>query len=637
MNIVAKLCIGREERNLLSTQISYERKTRITGKPASETLGGIVKLVFTPRGDKETILRWMFAHRGHDKQIPYPRNLYALKKAKIIFYQENNYGEILFTYKLEDCTCIAYKETFDALKGMRTEIKLSAAIQYYKTTFPFIKSWRENWRPPIEYKPLLLENKNPSISYINWVNTKEESIDCTEYATKVGVKIQLANANGGTVTFSIQKKDGTPFNNNLTEIHFTEEVQGDSLFIKNISIEKNWFAFKKSPIDELIVTAKYQQSLKKSNLLQLIPPPKVLVNFRPHSNWKGEFGFDWIRTGDTSQKGDTPYKDIIGNYTAGNFTQSDASYNTLKKEFNQINHPIKIDDKYTVPVLTLFPNKKATLSLKIEIKNANAKKIIYKYNTTYFKLNKNEITHTSIGKKELSDCLTIECIKEFKTNQFIEVIADGKFAGKLKILANDKTHRYTTNIVFVKVKTELKARDIKEGSTTNGKSQLTKYLSQTLTKATYSTVLLDLSSDTLFNQKFAPLGTLINADTDEFQDYLNAVLEKNSDIDYSKHYKIYFIDEEQGGLYGRAYNIPAPESSRSVIVLRPGLTDSTLAHETFHAMGLYHTFDNHSNFTFQQYKTDNIMDYSDIGPDLIPVISTYQWQWNLIQSNIEKE
>ncbi|CAA0171409.1 conserved hypothetical protein [Tenacibaculum maritimum] len=212
-----------------------------------------------------------------------------------------------------------------------------------------------------------------------------------------------------------------------------------------------------------------------------------------------------------------------------------------------------------------------------------------------------------------------------------------KFAGKLKILANDKTHRYTTNIVFVKVKTELKARDIKEGSTTNGKSQLTKYLSQTLTKATYSTVLLDLSSDTLFNQKFAPLGTLINADTDEFQDYLNAVLEKNSDIDYSKHYKIYFIDEEQGGLYGRAYNIPAPESSRSVIVLRPGLTDSTLAHETFHAMGLYHTSDNHSNFTFQQYKTDNIMDYSDIGPDLIPVISTYQWQWNLIQSNIEKE
>ena len=51
--------------------------------------------------------------------------------------------------------------------------------------------------------------------------------------------------------------------------------------------------------------------------------------------------------------------------------------------------------------------------------------------------------------------------------------------------------------------------------------------------------------------------------------------------------------------------------------------DSMLAYETFHAMGLYHTFDDHSTFTFEKFKTDNIMDYSDIGPDKIPVISTF--------------
>ena len=61
------------------------------------------------------------------------------------------------------------------------------------------------------------------------------------------------------------------------------------------------------------------------------------------------------------------------------------------------------------------------------------------------------------------------------------------------------------------------------------------------------------------------------------------------------------------------------------------------AHETFHAMGLYHSFDDSGEFTFKKFKTDNIMDYSDIGPDKIPVISTWQWQWPIIQRNIDKE
>jgi len=34
-------------------------------------------------------------------------------------------------------------------------------------------------------------------------------------------------------------------------------------------------------------------------------------------------------------------------------------------------------------------------------------------------------------------------------------LADGKFAGKLKVIANDKAHRYKAGIVFVEVKTDL--------------------------------------------------------------------------------------------------------------------------------------------------------------------------------------
>ena len=52
-------------------------------------------------------------------------------------------------------------------------------------------------------------------------------------------------------------------------------------------------------------------------------------------------------------------------------------------------------------------------------------------------------------------------------------------------------------------------------------------------------------------------------------------------------------------------------------------------------MGLYHSFDNDSDFTFEINKTENIMDYSDLAG--IPVNSTYHWQWKTLQSRSEKE
>ena len=41
---------------------------------------------------------------------------------------------------------------------------------------------------------------------------------------------------------------------------------------------------------------------------------KCIVMFRPHANWSGEFGFDWLRAGDTGTKGDTWYRNIVGKY-----------------------------------------------------------------------------------------------------------------------------------------------------------------------------------------------------------------------------------------------------------------------------------------------------------------------------------
>ncbi|CAA0160977.1 type VI secretion system tube protein TssD [Tenacibaculum maritimum] len=161
MPIVAKFYIGNVERILQHVLVEYERYTRKTGRPATETLGGYITVFFTPKGEEDHILKWMFTHRMEDKTIAYPYNLYTLKNAEVVFYQDDFDGQILFKYKLVDCLPIYYKEYFDVQRGMITELTLSAAIQYFKNLPPLIKSWNESWTPRHEYKPQSMEDTRP--------------------------------------------------------------------------------------------------------------------------------------------------------------------------------------------------------------------------------------------------------------------------------------------------------------------------------------------------------------------------------------------------------------------------------------------------------------------------------------------
>ncbi len=152
--VVAKLVIGRKEWELNSTKITFYRNTQTTGKPCSLTMGGVVTVKFTPKGYEDDILKWMFADRMNNNNVEYPYSLYTLKKAEIVFYEEDyNNGIILFRYKLSDCTVIKYRESFCNIKGMETTLMLSSAIQYYKNNgVLLLKDWHENWEPPQPYR-----------------------------------------------------------------------------------------------------------------------------------------------------------------------------------------------------------------------------------------------------------------------------------------------------------------------------------------------------------------------------------------------------------------------------------------------------------------------------------------------------
>ena len=379
-----------------------------------------------------------------------------------------------------------------------------------------------------------------------------------------------------------------------------------------------------------------------------LPTPKVHVYFRPHSGYKGEYGFDWLRTGDTANNGDDWYKNIVGRYRnnttlvleqvygSGVFQSSNIEYSSLTKEYKRLKHPTRPKDLYLVPVVNILPGKKAKFSLKVDVQN-NVNKIEFKFDPEFFNLNVTSLADTSIGKRSLNNHIEIECLKEFNSNQDIEALADDQFAGRLTVKANDKSHRFTSKIVIVKVWTDINGAGTPNKAMPVGREkELTKFLNQALINPTFTSKDLNLSSDAVFKKKFTKKGKMKNAGSDAFLDHLRKKFsDRYGSKKYIKHYKLFFIDENAGGLYGRSYGIGG--AKRTVVIFRRGFSDSTLAHETLHAMGLYHSFDNDGKFTFEEYKTDNIMDYSDIASPPLDVISTWQWQWPIIQKNSEKE
>ena len=401
---------------------------------------------------------------------------------------------------------------------------------------------------------------------------------------------------------------------------------------------------------------------------------KVCVQFRTSESYSGEFGFDWVRFADTKRTGDIEenrYDKIIGSCKGEgkNFKQKTNKYYKFLFEYKQqyiipwkkkeaeaakaatlntgTNDGKKSTDYlYVVPVMTLRQGNSANLVLNIDV-NEKAKSFKYEYDTELFSLNKTTVKICDKGsyKGENGDTLRITCKKEFSEDKEICLYAydeqeNKSLAGKLIVKANDEKHRYALDVVMVRVKTALYAEGKSLGNIPpkdpSRKIILDKYFSQCYIDANIEECELDLTTP---DRKEAFLaytegGYLKGKELPaEVFEYLTKTFnEDNITSKYKEYHKIFFLNEknEDESLYGQARKI----CSKEVVVLAPGLHDTTCAHELFHALGLYHSFSDLNQHTFEKYKTDNIMDYSDVGTEKIPVIATWQFQWNILQENL---
>ena len=241
----------------------------------------------------------------------------------------------------------------------------------------------------------------------------------------------------------------------------------------------------------------------------------AVVYFRPLEDWRGEFGFDWLREVDNAQTSfivsnsqqftdENYYMLLESGYGDGqrkDLTPNEA-YEKLKRQY--LRHPINKEgmtnmneDEYYVPYLTLFPKSyvdtinptpavspmyQATLRMLGEI-TEDIDRLEFKYDETLFELDKKVLSNKSkIEDLEfLQETITITCKEELDSDKEIRLYAYPKrpavtsytdkkgtrpsadldqlvhrrLAGKIIVVKNDATVRKEEKFVLVKVQTNI--------------------------------------------------------------------------------------------------------------------------------------------------------------------------------------
>jgi hypothetical protein len=503
---------------------------------------------------------------------------------------------------------------------------------------------------------------------------KEKTIDVADKViekTVVGEKVWLEACTmgilpGEKINFEITLEQ----ENNTTELLETSAtVQSNGIVFIQLKSEDS-----KGKSYKVNAKAIYDENTNVEAKIEIVPLPKVIVDFRPSKNYDGEYGFDYMR--DKKEKDDKlTYKDILGTNRAkvgGKWIDkfkkytTDIKYISLKDDhYTTLTFPWYKDAKgkeieYIQSWLTIYPKEPQTLSLQIDTLEKNTQNLTLEYDKTLFKLNTDIVPAQSKGTKRLKDHLTIECLKEFDKPQTIKVMLGSTQFGQLNILPNAKVKRKKAQVVFVKVETELTKGTLEKGNTINKtgkpeKEMLERYLKQAyikldLAEEEFKLTQLDLSTKKLkypdFNKDYTLLDNVthptkpvkilnknsntISADSlaEHMEKIYNAEMPK-----YKDYFKIFFFGETGGRMKKNKSIVRlaglAKDFNSLCAIMSAGKRKATVTHELLHAMGLKHSFSDSADYGYKKKATQNIMDYSKTRKN------TWLWQWKKLWTNKE--
>ena len=422
----------------------------------------------------------------------------------------------------------------------------------------------------------------------------------------------------------------------------------------------------------------------------------AVVYFRPLEDWRGEFGFDWMRDKYFPFKNELAYKDII---SSGYSTKEDEhgkrrdltkdeAYSQLRGEYEH--HPMQIDgideNEYFAPYLTLFsktfvdtlgiapfarPKYEATLQLIVGIERELESFYIECTNPERINIRTEGLTDKNTTSLKKGGTITITCNQDLDKNEEICIYAypkgthnreEAKLAGKLIILKNDRSTRKEKKIVLVKIETDIdkNGKNEREDFSLEEKTMLYNALHQALIIPIVEYTTLNLSSNSEFQigGDFIADGKIQMTSPTIRERVYNRLQELffQQNARYRDNYFTIFkfgVESNKDGLLGETQDI----KTENVIIftLPRGNEDYTLAHETLHGLGLYHThrevkfvkidgyetklmmhdeviipYDcSNKKYIYFYGSTTNIMSYGTLNK-----FTTWHWQWLIINPNL---
>lgn len=420
----------------------------------------------------------------------------------------------------------------------------------------------------------------------------------------------------------------------------------------------------------------------------------AVVYFRPTGNWKGEYGFDWLREKDNGLAIEPDYESIIeGGYKDG---KSDLdkiqAYAQLTTEYEQITITRKTPNStasalYYVPYLTLFsqefvkampadtlvkPQYKADLKVVLDI-NEDLEKLKFEYDDTLFTVDATKLTQNkkTQGLTDPEISITITCLKDLDSNKYIDVYAypkgteanheieNRKLAGRIKVLKNDSTVRKEEKFVLATVKTILNEKKEKISFNPEEMKNLYNSLHQAFIIPRIEETIMDLSThvDFQINGKhidqsghlayksktnYNHLNPSLHPDVQKiFFEHTDSLGTKN-EICYDGYFTIFKfgIGANQPDALGAAQGLGV----QNVLIFNSsfGYSDATLSHEVLHGLGLCHTHrdsDPLYHINCQYIYPKGALSSTNATDNIMSysrlAFTSWRWQWKIINTNIK--
>lgn len=423
-------------------------------------------------------------------------------------------------------------------------------------------------------------------------------------------------------------------------------------------------------------------SLKKEEMID----PRCIVKFRPADDWEGEYGFDWFRMGDCTEKISNSESRLFSSYS--NIMQGDFDNNapqfiasnkydtfSIKDENAQASHEDiylvnSNEKKYIVPVISLFYKNEFKLKSKNEWGETKAKVnlLIYANDISEIDLycvgNKGE--KITISKSVITDInnqeITVEINRPFdqivsikayaKTSDDIEKKMKGTLSGQLNVKCVCKF----VDLILIPVKIRLPGGpisfftslldDAHEHNLLLGEKNIRKLVAQAGLIPRIETRRFSPESEKMIEKKLNEGGFInktensLNCGRNSYDDIeIVKLFEEVFNTQYrflENAYKVFFFGVKANDPWdpGEYIGITRKIPSKAANVYK-GANSATACHEFLHCLGLRHPSDSAYNYNvFDRGTTSNIMDYTwgIHGENDLDRLTLWSCQWNTICS-----